>query len=260
MRNEWGEVVGIDIGPAKHDEHEHHVGHEKRAGEELQAQEQSVADLFALGNAATEEDFRLRARHAAATKELKTAERDLERRLEGLSGPGEKRVALETDLATLDQQGVLQRREETAQALAAVEVRRDELQAELGGLASQLALLEREDEVTSVGRELAAKDAELAEAAEQWAVLKLTQWLLERTRKKFETERQPAVIRNAGNLMGRLTGGRYPTIVAPEGLSEVALESPDGARKGLEAWSRGTREQLYLALRFAFVQGGIARR
>lgn len=54
--------------------------------------------------------------------------------------------------------------------------------------------------------------------------------------------------------MSRLTGGRYSAVVAPEGLTDIALETPQGERKTLEAWSRGTREQLYLALRFAFVQ------
>lgn len=39
-----------------------------------------------------------------------------------------------------------------------------------------------------------------------------------------------------------------------DGLSAIRLNEGEGAAKEIELWSRGTREQFYLALRLAFIE------
>jgi len=210
--------------------------------------------LFRFGGAADEEEFRRRAAAAARRGELGESIRGLERVLESLSAPGEKRLRLEEELGELDQERLEQHSAATRAALAEGVAELEGATREEGKLLERLAALEKDEEITAHLRELRAKEAELAEVAERWAVLRLTQALLEKTRERFESQRQPGVIRRASELMAGMTGGRYRAIVAPSGLERVELEAQDYGRKGIGQWSRGTAEQLYLALRFAFIE------
>jgi uncharacterized protein YhaN len=73
------------------------------------------------------------------------------------------------------------------------------------------------------------------------------------TRQVYETERQPEVLRHASGFFSGMTGGNWTRVIA--GLdSGIQVESSDGKRVSPENLSRGTAEQLYLAMRLALVR------
>lgn len=226
----------------------------RRACARLQALQSERGTLLMAGGAENEDAFRDRAAAVARRTELSEQIRGLERVLESLSAPGEKRLRLEAELSGLDQERLEQFVASTTATLADMVAELEGATREEGKLLERLAALEKDEEITAHLRELRAKEAELAEVAERWAVLRLTQALLEKTRERFESQRQPGVIRRASEVMAGMTGGRYRAIVAPSGLERVELETQDYGRKGIGQWSRGTAEQLYLALRFAFIE------
>ncbi|MCC2668596.1 MAG: hypothetical protein K0Q72_1067, partial [Armatimonadetes bacterium] len=222
----------------------------------MRLRESVAARRVLLGAADVTSEDELRA--AAAYQELRdgllTQIQSGERTLETLSAPGEKRLALEAELMELDQERIELL---TATAEAELESAAAELETatrEEGRLLERLAALEREELLTARLRELRAKETEVAELAERWAVLRLTQRLLEKTREQFESQRQPGVIRRAGDILKTMTGGRYHRIIAPNGLDQLQLLEAGHAAKPRGWWSRGTAEQLYLALRFAFIE------
>jgi uncharacterized protein YhaN len=90
--------------------------------------------------------------------------------------------------------------------------------------------------------------------ARAWAVKALTLRLLEETRARYERERQPDVVRAAESHFERITGGRYSRIITAPGEATVRIESDGGGAKVTEELSRGTAEQLYLALRFGLIE------
>jgi uncharacterized protein YhaN len=96
--------------------------------------------------------------------------------------------------------------------------------------------------------------ARIDEAAEQWAVITLCQALLDETRKIYETERQPEVLRQASSFFNLMTEGRYARVIAPLDGGEIQVERADSVRLSPQLLSRGTAEQLYLAMRFALVR------
>ena len=79
-----------------------------------------------------------------------------------------------------------------------------------------------------------------------------------RARRKFEEERHDSVIRLAGEQMERMTGGAYRQVFfdldGKSGFKVRALSSAGPVLEAESALSRGTREQLYLALRLAFIR------
>lgn len=139
-----------------------------------------------------------------------------------------------------------QNRDEAIAARREAEVRRQEL--------------EKSADIPSLAAWQAALKAQLEEAVRRWMVIRLAQGLINRTLYVFVRERQPEVLKMASRCFERFTGGRYIHIQQdiPDGET-VTVTERSGRRKTPEELSRGTAEQLYLALRFGLVDS-FARR
>lgn len=123
-----------------------------------------------------------------------------------------------------------------------------------GRLRQEYERLKTEVEGAAYRQEAAVHEAKLDEQASRYAVLSLAKTLIQRTRRLYEEEKQPLVLKRAGFYMERLTAGRYARVVAPLGTKRIALERKDGELVWSSELSRGTAEQLYLAMRFALAE------
>ena len=144
---------------------------------------------------------------------------------------------------------------ETAQReLAELEQRLVQVRHETGRVEERITMMEKSEERS---RALSRQETILAridEAAEQWAVLTLCRAMLDETRRIYETERQPEVIRQASSFFSVMTERRYTRVIAPLDGGEIQVERADGARLSPQLLSRGTTEQLYLSMRLALVR------
>ena len=95
---------------------------------------------------------------------------------------------------------------------------------------------------------------QLREHAREWSRLTIAESLLEKTRQKFERERQPSVIRHAQDFFTKVTGERYIRLYSSIGGNTLTVTESNGASRQPNELSRGTREQLYLALRFGLIR------
>ena len=77
--------------------------------------------------------------------------------------------------------------------------------------------------------------------------------MLEAVRAFYEREHQPPVLREASGYLKRLTKNRYTRVWTPLGEHRLVIDDADGISLNVEVLSRGTREQLFLALRLALV-------
>src|SRR6266566_1878800 len=144
---------------------------------------------------------------------------------------------------------------QTAQAeLTELERRLVEARHENGRVAERITMMEKSEERS---RALSRQETILAridEAAEHWAILTLCRAMLDETRKIYETERQPEVLRQASSFFSVMTEGRYTRVIAPLDGGEIQVERADGVRFSPQVLSRGTTEQLYLSMRLALVR------
>jgi uncharacterized protein YhaN len=125
---------------------------------------------------------------------------------------------------------------------------------ESGRVEERITMMEKSEERS---RALSRQETILAridEAAEQWAVLTLCRALLDETRKIYETERQPEVLRQASSFFRVMTESRYVRVIAPLDGGDIQVERADGVRLQPQVLSRGTAEQLYLSMRLALVR------
>jgi len=218
----------------------------------LQQVEGEIDQLLEQAGAAGREEFRLWGEQYQRRQELLRRERELLGTLAALS-PGGGTEQLEetlgnTTLASL--QGELARRREELEGLQrAVEGQRQEL----GQLEERLRQLEQAEDLSRLLYEEQVLKNQLADYAWKWAAYRLTHKLLALARARYERERQPAVLKAATAYFHTITGGRYTRVWAPLGEKALYVTREDGKVLSPAELSRGTAEQLYLALRFGLI-------
>ena len=220
----------------------------------LQGAERELAELLAAGGTDDAEDFRRRARQQDEWFDLERTQDEHRRSLERLSGPGERfddfcRSLANSDPAQLDEES-----SRLSDIHAEVAGNRDALREERGGIDTELAYLTGEEESSALRIRRNTLEEQLREQAREWSRLTIAEALLEKTRQKFEQERQPGVIRHAQEFFSGVTGQRYQRLYAPIGEQTITVIDASGASKQPAELSRGTREQLYLALRFGLIR------
>lgn len=144
--------------------------------------------------------------------------------------------------------------EKAQRELADLERRLTQARHETGRMEERIVMMERSEERS---RALSRQETILAridQAAEQWAVLTLCRAMLDETRRIYETERQPEVLREASSFFATMTENRYTRVIAPLDGTELQVERADGVRLLPQVLSRGTAEQLYLSMRLALVR------
>lgn len=184
-----------------------------------------------------------RKRHEAVVRD---AERELATRF------GARQDAARRDLAAADPRGWeadVKVREEAAERLGQ-EVRG--LDERVGGLKQRLDDLTHSADLAThqLAANLAA--AEARAQARRWLVTSLAKGLIDETLGEYERTKVPAVLRRAGAHLASMTAGRYTRVHLQEGRALRVFTATDEPRE-TEELSRGTKEQLYLAVRFALI-------
>lgn len=130
----------------------------------------------------------------------------------------------------------------------------NELQHELGRLTNQKETLEQSQKQEEYQLEKALLQAKASKLAGRWGSLKTCQWVIDEVSRKYERERQPQVLQRASRYFSAITNNRYTRVYAPLGMRELKIETAEGEILSPDQLSRGTVEQLYLALRFALAK------
>lgn len=136
-------------------------------------------------------------------------------------------------------------------ALAAEEQRRTERLDRRGRLMQELERLRTDAELEEARQTLAERESRLEALLERYAVLAISDRLLSRAKAVFEEAKQPEVLQRASRYFRVMTGGAYERIVAPDDRSALLAETADRRQIDSAFLSRGTQEQLYLAMRFS---------
>ncbi|MBP7892869.1 MAG: AAA family ATPase [Firmicutes bacterium] len=145
--------------------------------------------------------------------------------------------------------------DEAGKRAEAFEAKAGELDRELGSLAQSRAVLESRDELARVGAERAAVQGKLDALLREWAAYCVCLDLVNSACEKYERERQPQVLQDASDALCRMTGGRWPRIIARvAGLESLDVVASDGRVHPHTRLSCGTEQQLYLAVRCGLVR------
>ena len=137
--------------------------------------------------------------------------------------------------------------------IADLEAERNGRTAELGAVSAEVARIAAETETGSIRAERETLAAQLRALATEHLVAAAGVGILAEARQRAEARHRPAVIAAAERWFTGWTGGEYGSLLAPGGRTIEAAVRRDGSLTGVTDLSRGTREQLYLALRLGLI-------
>ncbi len=133
-----------------------------------------------------------------------------------------------------------------------------------GELSARLAENRRQRQVLETGNsaeyavfEKLSAEQEAKDLARQWVVLKIAARMLAGSMEAYREKQADPVVKRAGELFSQLTGGRFSRLVEAHDESDalqLLAERAAGERVPLDGLSEGTGDQLYLALRLAFLE------
>ena len=214
---------------------------------------EQIDTLLKSGEAEDADEFRRRDRiHQERVGLNATIANSLDQ-MQRISGPGDALEALRTTLAENDLQVIRDGVRECVAQLEEIEEQRSELDTERGAIRTTLDGLAGEEDSSRLRLERHRLSEELQGHARDWAVRTIAESLILQAQGKFERERQPDVIRHAERFFLDVTDGAYQGVYSPLGSSEINVRDAAGNTRTPQQLSRGTREQLFLALRFGLI-------
>jgi uncharacterized protein YhaN len=128
-----------------------------------------------------------------------------------------------------------------------------------GEMNQQLKMLVEDRRLAYKRVELGTVEKRLQDALDRWRVLTVCGMMLEAVKQYYEREHQPPALKEASGYLERLTSGRYTRVWTRLGQQALVVDDNQARSLNVELLSRGTREQLFLALRLALVSS-FARR
>lgn len=198
-----------------------------------------------------EQEFRQRALQAARAKILRQQRDALDREITAAIGGSCPEQAVGEQLNSESPRQLETRRDELLDRLASAQKELKQRFQRRGELAEQLRTLAEDRQMADRQLELATLKKRLQDAIGRWQVLAVTGRVLQSIRTTYEQQRQPETLQEASGYLDRLTRGRYRRVWTPLGEDVLLIDDAEGNRLTVEMLSRGTREQLFLALRLA---------
>ena len=132
-----------------------------------------------------------------------------------------------------------------------LESRRKEVRDQLVSLQTKAELLEEDEQVEALQMEADFERFEAQEAMKDWATqVYAAKWILKQLDEKVPTK-VPLIVEEASRIFSRLTRGQYTKIHLSDTQAKVQQENG----QWMEAFylSKGALDQLYIAIRFAFI-------
>ncbi|TVR79308.1 MAG: hypothetical protein EA409_09365 [Saprospirales bacterium] len=177
---------------------------------------------------------------AVQTIETRFGRRALQEVIESMSG--------------LDVMELENRKSMAESRLKDLKIERDNKMREVGQLQNSASAKLNRQELAESELRLASLKSELQAEYRNWMVARIAAKVVGLCKRKYQDTRQPEVIKKTAEIFSRITEGRYINLQTEIDKEELILTELSGRRKKLEQLSRGTREQLLLALRMGLIE------
>ncbi len=227
--------------------------HLESLNERHSKQDAERARLFALAGATTEPEFLEVVSRAEKVVRLDGEIEQLAREVD-LIRAGDDRDEFESSLKQSERSVLEGEQRDLAERLRQQEQLKREADEAVGAARKELAQLDGSGAVAILTEELSRKRSLLAAEVDRYLPLVYARHLLNAAVSRFEKENQPEMIATVSRLLGQMTGGKYIEFDrSGGGKQNVLIRRADGVERTPDQLSTGTREQLYLAIRLAYV-------
>ncbi len=221
--------------------------------ERMNQYQKEIEKLWKMASVDTEEEYRQKGKAWVESEEIKAQLRVYKSQI----------IPVLTDEITLEKLecDVLHEQDTLREQMAEIEKKLSDLRSKEKHWLERTAKLDLEisevEDGSNYSRSLHNLENEkgiLNAEVRKWALHRTVQLLIDEAKKVYEKKRQPQVIKEATRMFTFLTNGEYIRLSAPIGEQKLIVERQDGLKFEPNELSQGTKEQLYLALRFALAK------
>lgn len=213
---------------------------------------EQIAALHAAAGVADEAAFEHVARERVRAEELRRARDAAEATLVTLRA-NEDPSTFDAEVEDVDPIAIAQEIEAKTRSLGEIETAVRTLDRELGEAQARLRAIDGGLAAADLRADLEQERTSLRADVERWAVLAFAEQLLRGAIARFEREHQPELLDRASSIFSGMTGGRYVRVRRHLDGESLWVEREGGAELTPDQLSTGTREQLWLAIRLAYV-------
>ncbi len=146
------------------------------------------------------------------------------------------------------------KKENTESDYETVKQQYDEINRELASINTEIRHILEPDEMYGLQNEKESLQERLKEETKEWLTTKLALEVLNESKQRYEQERQPEVITQTRKYFKAITENAYEDLRISLSEKHVSIIDNRGRHKTVEELSRGTREQLLLALRLGLIE------
>jgi uncharacterized protein YhaN len=224
-------------------------GIEKKKG---LAEDELQSYISSLG-AKDEDDFRLKYQTFMDRKRSEEAIRNSIKIIQSTVGMGEHYDSFIQSISATTPDEIESKLEDIISRLQVLEGKRDEDNQTIGELRPKIDELSSSDDLLVQQSELEVKIQQLRDHVTEWVRAQIALFVLDKAISKYETTKQPEVIKAAQDIFANITDHEYSTIVVPAGTDDFRIRGNSGRSKTVKEMSKGTKEQLYFAMRLGLI-------
>ena len=212
------------------------------------------AQLLSAGGTTDREEFLSRIEPASGYRELEELLEIAKSDLEAVAQTEPEMAVVEEDLFDFDAAENSHCIEVLSSEFIDLEEDTDRAFEKLGRVKEQIQVMENDRRAPRLRLEFLQLENTIQQKIEEWLAVEWAGRILENIRSRFERTRQPATLAAASKYLKRLTAGKQSNIWTPLGERQLMVDDEDGHTLKVEQLSGGTREQLFLSIRFALVE------
>ena len=221
---------------------------------QLENQQESLEHLLQAAKVDSEERFLFQWNRAQEKSALEKSVREIQTRIQTRVGMGEVYQRFMDSMRDTDPEQLEQELADVLSRLSRVHEEQNRMNQEIGQFRGETAQLASREDMARLHNELESKKEQLMNGAHEWATLALALDMLDQSKVRYEKTRQPQVFQAAGRMFSKITDGNYQGVEKPLESDEFRIVQGNGGFKSPVQLSRGTREQLYLSMRFGLIE------
>lgn len=212
-----------------------------------------LQDYVSSSRANDTTDFRLKYQVFRKCEDLKKTVEQCRTTIQSAVGIGEYYDKFIASIAATDPAAVAAALEVKERRLKELKIERDEKNRKIGELQARLDDLSAEN-LAEDQTGLEVKKQQLCDCSADWVRAQIALFALAKATSKYENTRQPEVIKAATDVFDKITNHTYSMIIKPTETNELVIQDRSAGRKTIKEMSRGTREQLYFAMRLGLIR------
>ncbi len=217
---------------------------------ELNSEIQNILHSVGL---TTEEEFEIQASHLEELRSLQKKKQNLEDTLQFLARDKSLKEFMQ-EFEGLELPIMQYQKTQLEEELQKYQQDEENLNTEIAERKAKMQYLESSNTLTELQEEKVSLEEENIQALQEYLTYALAHSFIQQAKQNYEKEKQPELIKIASEIFSRITDNKWINITSSMEDNTLYLNPKQGVPITPDKLSQGTREQLYLSLRLAYIK------